>query len=239
MTPLGEGSHPYRADRQEEILRAALRQSRLSLGLSALLFLGFVGGMAYAYYAAEKGLAGEEDRVVKAARERLARHMDDIVAEAGDLAAETAPPVADAFYERLQADLPAYARAVDTQGQELIDSLEESLTRKAKAHSRKFLDRNRKVLEEEFPEVTDRSLIDRMLGEFERVFDGLGRRYYAREFRAEAEGALKAWRAIPPAPRPKPGQPSLGEQLVDSLGDWADRELTQPRPAAPPGSGGS
>lgn len=228
---------PDHADR-EAVLRAALRQSRWNLALASLLLLSFGGAAAWLAYAVERGVLVREDRVMAEAKGRLAAHRGAIVAEAGDLAAETLPPVTDAFVQQAGQDLPAYLDVLGREGQVLTENLGALLRRKALVHYHEYLARHRAVLREEFPQLSEREALGRLEASFERALDRVLDRYLVDEFGAVTRRLGTAWRAIPPAPPPGPGDPPLPRQLLDAAGDWAELQLTDARavtarPAAP------
>jgi RNA binding exosome subunit len=189
--------------------------------LLAFLCAAFAGGFLYFEFGGAPDM--DEDRAAQYAEEaqqRLQKHADEIRAEATSLAKETVPPIADAVYAQVQEDYPKYLRALENQGDEYIDNVEQILVDKVRGHYRDFLAAHRKVLEEEFPKHADPKNIDRVMQEFENRFQKLAERYYLDEFRQEAERTKSLWAKFEPLPIPGPNEPSLEEQLADYTADW-------------------
>ena len=83
----------------------------------------------------------------------------------------------------------------------------------------------RDVLRQEFPEITDEVVLDRMTDQFEAAFDKLVRRYHLKEYRERVDRTAKLWKAIPPAPLLPGGAKALGEQLDRDVRQWVRTKL--------------
>lgn len=154
-------------------------------------------------------------------RQRLEEHADVIGEEAGKLAGEIAPPVADAVYARAQKDYPKYIHALETQGSEFLDNIEKILVAKVKAKYRDYLLAHRDVIKEEFPAHANDKNVDLVLEDFQQTMDRIVERYYLDELRREADRTVALWDEFAPLDEPEANEPSLQEQFVDYLADWS------------------
>lgn len=218
-------------------LRAALSQTRANIAILTVVLLVLVAGGAYLAFGVNYREAVQPDRYTDALRKQFADDVDNVVADAGDVAAEVGPRVTDVFYEQFKADAPEYARTLDTQGDALAEHLNATLDRKVRDRVRRTAERYRAVLKEELPEVTDPAAHDRIVADFERMLNALGRRYYVDDFKARLKETREAWRAVPPA-ESRPGDPPLEDRLATAAQDWVRARLTEERNRAktpPPG----
>jgi hypothetical protein len=213
-------NHAETAEAQIAALRTALRQTWLNIGLLSLLLLAFVAGIVYAAFFGEGALKRKEDQFVTDVRQRVQEDTGWLTDEAVDLVAAVAPPVVEAFRDRFQADMPVYMETIDRQGKEMAEHLQATLEKEVRAEYQDSLSRYRKVLQEEFPEVTDRETLDRMMAHFKTALDDLIQRYYLDEFRNTLDETARLWKQIPPAPSPKAGEKALVDQLGNDLADW-------------------
>jgi hypothetical protein len=208
------------ADPEIAALKKALHQTWWNIGLLGLMLLAFLAGIVYTAFFAEGALKRKEDQLLADVRQRVRQDAGWLTDEAGDLAAAVAPPVLEAFRDRFQADMPVYVETIDRQGKEMAERLQATLKKDVRAQYHRSLAQYRNVLQEEFPEVTDRETRDRMMAHFEAVLDDLIRRYYLDEFRNTLDETAKLWREIPPAPAPGAGEKALADQLGNDLADW-------------------
>lgn len=214
-------SPPPTADPSFEALHQALRQTRWNLALAALLLLGFVGGLVYLGYFIEHKLQARQEQVLREVREKFLENVQPLMEKAGEEAVtEVAQPVADRFYDQFRADLPAYLLAMDRQGKKLTDQLSARMEQKVQAQYRAALVRYRAMLQKEFPEITDKATLDRMMNGFELAFHRLIQRYYVEDFRKVTDETARLWKSIPPAPTPAGGVRRLEDDLVKDLKDW-------------------
>jgi hypothetical protein len=227
MPPSPDLTRPASADRQTELLEQALRQTRWNLALSVLLLLGYAAAVACGVYFARHGVKKKEDQLLGAVRDRLLQDVGPLTDEAADLAADVAPPVADAFVDQLKRDLPTLTRTAEGQSKEVTDHLEATLRKDLEAHYRAALPRYRAILKQQFPEVTDEATLDRMADQFQAAFQKLIRRYYLKAYRDRAERTTQLWKAIPPAEAPPAGTKALTDQLGDDLAQWVQTKMVE------------
>jgi hypothetical protein len=208
------------ADPEIAALKKALHQTWWNIGLLGLMLLAFLAGIVYTAFFAQDALKRKEDQLVADVRQRVRQDAGWLTDEAADLAAAVAPPVLEAFRDRFKADMPVYMETIDRQGKEMAEHLQAALEREVRAQYHHSLAQYRRVLQEEFPDVTDRETLDRMMAHFETVLDDLIRRYYLDEFRNTLDETVKLWREIPPAPAPGAGEKALADRLGNDLADW-------------------
>jgi hypothetical protein len=213
-------NHREATDAPNVALRAALRQTWWNIGLLSLLLLAFLAAIVYAAFFADDALERKEDRLVTDVRHRVQEDTGWLTDEAVDVVAAAAPPVLEAFRDRFVADMPVYAETIDRQGKEMAEHLQATLEKDVRAEYHRSLSGCRKVLQEEFPEVTDRETLDRMMTHLEAVLDHLIQRYYVDAFRNTLDETARLWKQIPPAPSPEAGEEALVDQLGNDLADW-------------------
>ena len=162
------------------------------------------------------------------AKERFTKHSEVLEQELMSLASETVPPITDAVYEQARRDFPKYVSVLEREGQVFLKSVEESFVRQVKDQYHDYLQVHREVLKQEFPEYTSEENVERVMKEFEQMFDRIVERYYLDEFRREAKQTEALWTAIEPLPLPGPNEPSLHEQLADYSSDWTILAFAEP-----------
>lgn len=187
---------------------------------SLIVLIG--GGYIYARFIYEpEPTVDQLEPYAAEVRQRIEEHADVIGEEAGKLAGEIAPPVADAVYARARKDYPKYIHALETQGNEFLSNLEKILVAKVKAKYRDYLIAHRDVIQEEFPEHASDRNVDLVMEDFQRTMDRIVERYYLDELRREADRTVALWDEFAPLDEPGPNEPSLEEQFVDYLADWS------------------
>lgn len=223
------------ADPRFEALHQALRQTRWNLALAALLLLGFVGGLVYLGYFIENKLQDRQEQILHEVRGQFLENVQPIMEKAGEEAVtEAAQPVADRFYDQFRADLPAYLLAMDRQGKKLTDRLSARMQQRVQAQYHASLVHYRAMLQKEFPEITDKATLDRMMNGFEHAFHRLIQRYYVDDFRKVTDETARLWKAVPPAPTPAGGVRKLEDELVKDLKDWLRYSIeNSPAPRKP------
>jgi hypothetical protein len=209
---------------------SALTTANVLLGLLAAVFLG-------AFIYAEFFYQPEFDpqaaaRYTEVAKLRLAEHSDVILAEVGDVTAETAPVIGKALYDQSQEDYKLYLTALEREGNTYLANVEKVLVAEAQDQYGEFLRRHRQVLREEFPERASDENVERVLAEFDQTFDRLVERYYLDEFRSESQRTVALWKNVEPVELPRADEPSLEEQLADYTADWAILAASENSPAA-------
>lgn len=169
--------------------------------------------------------------------ERLQANAPKIEQEVVDLSQEAWPIVKSALVERARSDYPLYARALEKEGTEYFNNVEQAFVAKVKARYHDYLMRHRDILKAEFPEHATRENVERILAAFEATFDELVERYYIDQFRHEADRTQELWAAIPPAREPESDEPPLEKQLGDTTREWVVSLLRAPPVPPPPPAG--
>lgn len=195
------------------------------LWVANLLLLGFgiAVGVAWVQQVMavdEASFPIDEKKLAKAIKEHLTAHSEEIMQAAVGVAQETVPPLAEAMYQQMQQDYPAYLQALREQRGSYLENVEEMLLTQAKQEYRQYLQQHREVLAKKFPEYASSKAIDEFIARFESIGDKLIEKYYLDEFRREVDRTANAWEEIqtlPPAPK---DEPSHQEQLGLYLSDW-------------------
>jgi hypothetical protein len=177
-------------DRQNTV--SALTTANVLLGLLAAVFLG---AFIYAEFLYQPELNPQAAaRYTEVAKARLAEHSDEILAEVGDVTAETAPVIGKALYDQSQEDYKLYLTALEREGKTYLANVEEILVAEAQDQYGEFLRRHRQVLREEFPDQASDENVEQVLAEFDQTFDRLIERYYLDEFRRESQRTVALWK---------------------------------------------
>jgi hypothetical protein len=214
-------------DRQNAV--SALTTANVLLGLLAAVFLGAFTYVEFFYQPEFDPQAAA--RYTEVAKARLAEHSDVILAEIGDVTAETAPVLGKALYDQSQEDYQLYLTALEREGDTYLANVEQMLVAEAQDQYGEFLRRHRQVLREEFPDHASDKNVEQVLAEFDQTFDRLIERYYLDEFRRESERTVALWKNIEPVELPQADEPSLEEQLADYTADWAILAAAENSPA--------
>ncbi len=216
------------ADPSMRDLRFALMQSRVTMTLLIVLLVGLVIVFITAT-TAKPAMPIEVQAVLDEAKARLHANREAIYREATSLIAETGPPIAASFVHQAREDLPVYARALESQSDELVAGLESQLRLRVRQQIDEFLAKHRQVFREEFPKITDEATVDRILRDYRRTANRLLDRYYLNDFRRESKRTVQLWKSFEPVKPPLEG--TLQDELLEYVGDWlalqAKTEATQ------------
>jgi hypothetical protein len=191
------------------------------------MLLAFLGGIIFAALFVQETLERKEGQLIADAQQRIQQDSGWLTDAAVDLVVPVAPPVLEAFYDRFKADLPVYVETIDRQGKEMAKHLQATLKQEVRTEYHRSLAQFRKVVQEEFPEVTDRETLDRMMAHFEAVLNDLGQHYYLDAFRDTLDETTRLWRKIPLAPSAKAGEKALVDQLGDDLARWLQMKMVE------------
>jgi hypothetical protein len=218
---------------QKALLRQALTRARCNLALVALLLTAAVGLGLHLFCAGPHLLAAEQQGLLDAAREELSAHANELIEEAGDLAEESLPPLSEALAAQLSKDAPAFMRALETEGDQLAQELAAHLQKQVDARYRPYLARQRAILHQEFPGITDPKELERLAGALEQAVDRLAQRYYVEEYRKQVGRFVTLWKAIPPAEILKARQADMEQLLAQEVQQWLLLKIFEAASAPP------
>ncbi|MGN6133967.1 MAG: hypothetical protein ACTHOU_05665 [Aureliella sp.] len=219
--------------------RASVRQTVTAVTLTnlvlALLIVSLAGiAITVRFFYRPQVDPAYAEQVVSAVGERLQAHAPELEREVVRLGHDAWPIVQTALIEQARSDYPLYARALEQEGSEYFNNVEQAFVAKVKARYHDYLQRHRDILTSEFPEHATRENVEQILAAFEATFDELVDRYYIDQFRHEANRTEELWAAIPPAPQPQADEPPLEKQLGEVTRQWMVGLLRAPPPLPPP-----
>ena len=142
---------------------------------------------------------------------------DKALDNAQGLAKQALPVLRKAFEDQVNEDTPAYRKALQEEGDILRKNLEAELNTKIQAHFEQSSEKYQAILREEFPDLEDPELLDKVYDSFADIMDGLRQEYYNDKVAAELEGISDKYMNFEMAEPPKEGEPSINMQFVASL----------------------
>lgn len=170
-----------------------------------------------------------QQRLAKAATQRLAEHSPQINDEAIRLFRQTWPIARTALVHEARQDYPRLAKTLQQEGATYFNNVEAAFLDKVKSRYHDYLMQHRRILTAEFPEHATRENVQRVLAAFEMTFGELVERYYLDQLRHEAARTERLWQAIPPARQPEADEPPLEQQLARTAQDWLVTVTRPPR----------
>ncbi len=195
------------------------RASRTRLALVLAIILVLFGG-AYMYYKLALEFGSEETRQLFTAKatEQAQDLSDKAIRQAKALAEKSVPVLREAFEKQVEKDMPKYRAALDKEGLALKENLEKELDKKVKAKFDEMSVKYQAILREEFPELEDPALLDKVYGSFTDIIDGVRKEYYNDKVKGELEGISEKYFAFEMAEVPTDEDaPSINMQFVASL----------------------
>lgn len=197
------------------VIRRASR-TRLALLLGVLLV---IGGAIWMFYNLAMEFRSEETRKLFAEKASIrAKELSEKAVRSGKELAETSVPVLRAAFEKqVEKDMPKYRAALDKEGMALKANLEEELDKKIRGQFDAMSAKYQTILREEFPDLEDPELLDKMYASLTDIIDGLRKEYYNDRVESQLEGISKKYYEFELADLPKEGDPSLNMQFVASL----------------------
>ena len=197
------------------VIRRASR-TRLVLLLAVLLV---IGGAILAFYnlAMEFRSAETQKLFAEKATVRAKELSDKAVKSVKELADTSIPVLREAFEKQVEKDMPKYRAALDKEGVALKATLEQELDKMVRAKFDEMQVKYQAMLREEFPDLEDPELADKMYASFADILDGIRSEYYNEKVATQVQGIQDKYFAFEKAEQPKEGDPSLNMQFVASL----------------------
>lgn len=197
------------------VIRRASR-TRLALLLAVLLV---IGGSIWMFYslAMEFGTEDVKQEFREMATARAEELSEKAIESAKGLAEQSLPVLRKAFEDQVNKDMPEYRKALEEEGTILRKNLEAELNTKIQAHFEESSEKYQAILREEFPDLEDPELLDKLYESFADIMDGLRQEYYNDKVASQLEGISDKYMKFEMAELPKEGEPSLNMQFVASL----------------------
>ena len=149
--------------------------------------------------------------------EAVAESTKEFSAETKDLAEKSVPILRDAFEKQVKEDMPKYQEALDRESKILAENLEKELTEKVQKHFDDTSAKCQAILREEFPDLQDPDLLDKMVASVADILERLGEEYYSDKVKTQVEEISKKWDQIGMVGKPGDGDETLNKQFVASL----------------------
>lgn len=197
------------------VIRRASR-TRLALLLAVCLVIGAAIGMFY-----RLAMEFRSDETQKLFAEKASVRAQELsqkaLRSAKELADTSVPVLRVAFEKQVEKDMPKYREALDREGNVLKENLEKELDKKIRAQFDQMSAKYQTILRDEFPDLENPELLDKMYDSFADITDGLRKEYYNDKVASQLEGISKKYQEFELAEVPKEGEPSLNMQFVASL----------------------
>ncbi len=197
------------------VIRRASR-TRLALLLAVLLIIGIA---IWSFYNLAKDVTSKENLnlLAQKAQARAQATSQDALRHLNALKETSLPVLQAAFTAQVEKDKPKYQEALNREGGILTKNLETELEKKLREHFEQSSAKYQAILREEFPDLQDAKLLDKMYASVTDVMDRLADEYYSDQIREQVEGINDKWHKFEMAEDPKEGEPSLEMQFVASL----------------------
>ncbi len=197
------------------VIRRAGR-TRLALLLAVLLI---IGGAIWSFYRLAKDFASKEN--MKALADKASVRAEDTKTEllkhAMVLKDTSLPVLQKAFEDQVNKDRDKYTDLLNKEGQTLSQNVQAELEKKLRAHFEEQSSRYQAILQEEFPDLKDPELSDKMYSAVTDVLDRLVNEYYSAQIQDQIQQMNDQWREFEMAEMPKQDEPNLEMQFVASL----------------------
>jgi hypothetical protein len=213
--------------RECDALTAALARSRRSRLVFLLLVIAFVAVVCFVFVGLGREVMGEkfQNQLLDQAQERFDKNSETYMKEVRALVDNAGPKVRDAFMEQVKKDMPKYVQNMELQRDKFAETLKTNVESKLKAHYTGLVERQQKILQEEFKDIEDPKKHERMMANIDRAVQKLVKRYYVDELETQLNQLYSLWDEFPPAPAPKPGDLTAEEQLIKELLDMLTYKL--------------
>lgn len=197
------------------VVRRAGR-TRLLMLLAALLLIGIAVWMFYGL-ARQFGSQENLNLLAQKAQARAQESSGPAMRHVQGLVDNSVPVLREAFRKQVEKDMPRYQAALDKEGQILAKNLETKLNEKIKTHYEEASKKYQEILREEFPDLEDPELLDKMYSSVVDILERFAEEYYSEKIQAEIDSMNQKWIQFEMAEVPKEGDPSLEQQFMASL----------------------
>jgi multidrug efflux pump subunit AcrB len=207
--------------REAEGLSAALRRARAFRLLLFLGLLGLVAAIVWSFYRLGSDLMSEANQraILETAQRRLGERSDDYMKQVQTLVNNTSPTLTQAFYDQAKKDLPKYMESFGNERDKLLIDLEKALTERLETRVSAIVEQHKAILLEEFPEIKDREVQERVMANMKEAVEKLAKKYFVEEMHSEVLALYDAWDRFPAVDQRtlEPGSPALADQLIAEL----------------------
>jgi hypothetical protein len=161
------------------------------------------------------------NKLTKVGQERLAKQSDRYMGEFQKLVDHTSPALTQAFSDQVKKDMPEFIKNAEKEKDTLAANLQEEFSKRVNSHYEKLLNQQEQLLKERFPTVKDPASHERMIKNIDKAVQRMVKKYSVDDFRRQIDEIVATWEHFPEAPIPKPGEPSLMDQFIPTLLQYA------------------
>jgi hypothetical protein len=207
--------------REASALTSALSRARVVRRLLLLAVVIFVAALGYAIYNEANHFMSPKyrDDLMNVAQERLKANQDKYMHHVQDLYEKNYPIITEAFYTQAKQDMPKFLQEIEKERGTLSDRLQAELQKRLDKHYETLVAKHQKTIEQELPGAKDEKMREKMTKNLTLAVQKVSKKYYVDELHAQIETLFKTWDKFPPAEDPKPGEPSIDDQLLPALLD--------------------
>jgi hypothetical protein len=162
-----------------------------------------------------------QDALLKAGQKSVADRSDKFTREFERLVEHTREPLTKAFSEQVRKDMPEFMKKAEKEKDTLAANLQEEFTKKVNSHYETLLKQQEDTLKKEFPSIQDPTTHERMIKNIDKAVQRLVKKFYVDDFRRQIDELIAGWDNFPEAKLPKPGEPSLTDQFIPALLQYA------------------
>lgn len=192
-------------------------RTRLFLLVVALVIIGVAIGM---FYSLARELSSKEylAKLGNKATEKGKDLSQQALSQLKDLRTKCEPILKEAFSEQVNKDRDAYQAALNRETTLLKENLENSLREKMhKYFEEEASPRYQAILREEFPELQDPEMLEKLSASMTDAFQNLIDEYYTENLQREVEDINHKYFAFEKAEVPAEGDAKLNKEFVASL----------------------
>jgi multidrug efflux pump subunit AcrB len=197
------------------VIRRASR-TRLAMLLAVLLIIGIA---ILSFYNLAKSFGSKENLnlLAEKAKARAESTSKDALRHVTALKENSLPVLQEAFTAQVNKDTRKYQAVLDHEGQLLTKNLQTELEKKLRAHFEESSAKYQAILRDEFPDLEDPELLDKMYANVDGVMDRLVQEYYSDQIKQQIDGMGDKWLEFETAEEPQGDEPSLEMQFVATL----------------------
>jgi hypothetical protein len=167
------------------------------------------------------------DALVKKAETRLSQRSDLVTRQVELLVNHSAPKLSAAFGDQAKQDMPQFLRAAGVERDAFVTNLQSQLQVRMNSHYKKLLERQQRIIDEEYPDVQDPKLREAMMANILVAVDRATKKYFIEQFEAEFKAMYATWDDFPIAEPPGKGELPLEDQLVGNMIELLKIKLAQ------------
>ena len=229
-------------ERQATDVSDAIQRAASVRRILTLAVVGVLAVFLTLYYKTARSFLGDEnlDQLIVQLNLRAAANSEDVINQLHVLVDHTKEPLAQAFNEQFQKDMPTILAKLGPERENLAVNLQSRLDDRLQDQYNKALESNRQLLKEEF-KIEDDETLSLMIHHFEGGFQPLVKQYYGDKLKAEFNRMYATWDDFPLDDSKRSREElekELYRQLVGLMMHRVSAVGAETAATAPPGGGG-